>query len=90
MQNYLTQVKQTLIQYAKLFDTSNPTIAVTLKPHEINTLSHPPPTSKPYYTTPAKQEVMYKIIQELLSSGLVRPSFSQYSAPALLVPKHHW
>ena len=31
---------------------------------------------------------MYKIVQELLSSGLVCPSFSQYTAPALLVPKH--
>ena len=82
------KVKHALIQYAKLFDTSKPTIAVTLKSHEINTLNHPPPTSKPYYTTPAKQEAMYKIVQELLSSGLVRPSFSQYSAPALLVPKH--
>ncbi|CAF4698585.1 unnamed protein product, partial [Rotaria sp. Silwood2] len=82
------QVKFILFQHAKLFDTSKPTIAFTLKPHEIKTLDHPPPTSKPYYSTPLKQEAMYKIIQELLHFGLIRPSYSPYAAPALLVAKH--
>ena len=31
---------------------------------------------------------MYKIIQELLHFGLIRPSDSSYAAPALLVAKH--
>ncbi|CAF2152780.1 unnamed protein product [Rotaria magnacalcarata] len=82
------KVKLVLLQNAKLLDTSKPTIAFTLRPHEIKTLDHPPPTSKPYYSTPLKQEAMYKIIQELLYSGLIRPSYSPYAAPALLVAKH--
>ncbi|CAF1475073.1 unnamed protein product, partial [Rotaria sordida] len=82
------KVRFILSQHTKLFDTSKPTIALTLKPHEIKTLDHPPPTSKPYYSTPLKQEAMYKIIQELLHFGLIRPSYSPYAAPALLVPKH--
>ncbi|CAF4615106.1 unnamed protein product, partial [Rotaria sp. Silwood2] len=82
------QIKFILFQHAKLFDTSKPTIAFTLKPHELKTLDHPPPTSKPYYSTPLKQEAMYKIIQELLHFGLIRPSYSPYAAPALLVAKH--
>ncbi|CAF4266608.1 unnamed protein product [Rotaria sp. Silwood2] len=82
------KVKFVLSQNAKLFDTSKPTVARTLKPHEIKTLDHPPPTSKPYYSTPLKQEAMYEITQELLYFGLIRPSYSPYAAPALLVAKH--
>ena len=82
------KVKSALEQHEKLFDTSKATIATNVKPHSIKTLDHPPPTSKPYYTTPAKQEAMYEIVQELLYFGLIRPSYSPYAAPALLVPKH--
>ncbi|CAF1383777.1 unnamed protein product [Rotaria sp. Silwood1] len=82
------KIKSILYQHSKLFDTSKSTIATNVKPHSIKTLDHPPPTSKPYYTTPNKQEEMYKIVQELLYFGLIRPSYSPYAAPALLVPKH--
>ena len=81
------QVKQILIRYSQLFDTKKSTITFNVKPHEIKTMDHPPPTSKPYYTTPEKQEAMHKIIQELLQSSLIRQSYSLYAAPAMLVPK---
>ncbi|CAF0931785.1 unnamed protein product [Rotaria sordida] len=42
----------------------------------------------PRQCTSSKQEEMYKIIQELLHFGLIRPSDSPYAAPALLVAKH--
>ncbi|CAF4040191.1 unnamed protein product [Rotaria sp. Silwood2] len=64
-----------------------PSIALTLKPHEIKKLDHPPPTSKPYYSTPLKQETMYIITQELLYFRLIRSSYSPYVARALLVLK---
>ncbi|CAF5114983.1 unnamed protein product, partial [Rotaria sp. Silwood1] len=80
-------MKQILIRYNKLFDTTNPVIASNVKPHEIKTIDHPPPTSKAYYSTPQKQEAMHRIIQELLQSSLIRKSYSNYAAPALLVPK---
>ncbi|CAF4247737.1 unnamed protein product, partial [Rotaria sp. Silwood2] len=82
------EVKIVLDRHAKLFDTSKPTIATTLKSHEIKTLNHSPPTSKPYYSTPLKQEEMHKITQELLHFSLIRPSYSPYAAPALLVAKY--
>ena len=74
------KIKFILYQHSKLFDTSKPTIATDVEPHSIKTLDHPPPTSKPYYTTPVKQEEMYKIVQELLYFGLSRPSYSPYAA----------
>ncbi|CAF4771210.1 unnamed protein product, partial [Rotaria sp. Silwood2] len=78
------RVKTLLNPYAKLFDTSKLTVASNVTPHAIKTLDHPPPVSKPYYSTPSKQEEMYKIVQELLHFGLIRPSDSPYAAPALL------
>ncbi|CAF4830789.1 unnamed protein product [Rotaria sp. Silwood1] len=65
------KVKIVLLQNTKLFDISKPTIALTLKPHEIKTLDHSPSISKPYYSTLLKQEEMYKITQELLYFGLI-------------------
>ncbi|CAF4699000.1 unnamed protein product, partial [Rotaria socialis] len=58
------KVKRILDKYAKLFDTTKPTIVINVKPHAIKTLDYPPPSSKPYYSTPAKQDSMYKITQE--------------------------
>ena len=81
------KIKFILNQHAKLFDTSKPTIVDKVKPHEIKTRDHPPPASKPYYSTPHKQEQMYNITKELLNFGLIRPSYSPYAAPALLVSK---
>ncbi|CAF4354186.1 unnamed protein product, partial [Rotaria sordida] len=46
------RVETLLNQFAKLFDTSKLTIATNVKPHVIKTLDHPPPVSKPYYSTP--------------------------------------
>lgn len=81
------QLRQILTRYARLFDVTKPTIASTLKPHEIKTLDHPPPAQKAYYSTPLKQEAMDKIVKELMEARLIRPSFSPYAAPALLVAK---
>ncbi|CAF3544285.1 unnamed protein product [Rotaria sp. Silwood1] len=81
------QVRQILIRYNKLFDSKKTVIASNVKPHEIKTIDHPPPTSKAYYSTPQKQEAMHNIIQELFQSGLIRQSYSNYAAPAMLVPK---
>ncbi|CAF1598861.1 unnamed protein product [Rotaria magnacalcarata] len=80
--------KRVLDKHVKLFDTTKPTIVINVKPHAIKTLDYPPPSSKPYYSTPVKQDAMYKITQELLQFELIRPSYSPYAAPALLVAKH--
>ncbi|CAF4386202.1 unnamed protein product, partial [Rotaria magnacalcarata] len=73
-------VKRVLEKHVKLFDTTKPTIVINVKPHAIKTLDYPPPSSKPYYFTSAKQDAMYKITQELLQFELIRPSYSPYAA----------
>ncbi|CAF1479320.1 unnamed protein product, partial [Adineta ricciae] len=82
------EIKNILHRHEKLFDTSKPAIAVNVKPHEIKTLDYPPTTSRPYYSTPQKEEEMYNIVQDLLQHGLIRKSYSPFAAPALLVAKH--
>ena len=81
------RLREILMRHVRLFDIKRPTIATTLKPHEIKTLDHPPPAQKAYFSTPIKQEAMDKIIRELTDASLIRPSFSPYAAPALLVAK---
>ncbi|CAF1582642.1 unnamed protein product [Adineta ricciae] len=82
------EITNILHHHEKLFDTSKPAIAVNVKPHEIKTLDYPPPTSRPYYSTPQKEEEIYNIVQDLLQHGLIRKSYSPFAAPALLVAKH--
>ena len=81
------KVTAILRQHTQLLDTSRPAVAINVKPHEIKTHDHPPPSSRPYRSTPQKEEEMYKITQDLLYHGLIRKSYSPYAAPALLVPK---
>jgi hypothetical protein len=81
------RLREILVRHVRLFDIKKPTIATTLKHHEIKTLDHPPPAQKAYFSTPIKQEAMDKIIRELTDASLIRPSFSPYAAPALLVAK---
>ena len=46
-----------------------------------------PPTRPPYRLSPAEQAELEEQIQDLLTSGFIRPSVSPYGAPILFVPK---
>ena len=48
-------IETILLQHQKLFDTSKPAIAINVKPHEIKTLDHPPPSSRPYSFNASKR-----------------------------------
>jgi len=46
------------------------------------------PIRRPQYRTPyALREEMQKHVQNMLDQGIIRPSTSPWSAPAILVPK---
>ncbi|CAF4512369.1 unnamed protein product [Didymodactylos carnosus] len=59
----MKQLETLLLQYNKLFDTSKTTVANTTISHAIDTISHPPPCSKPYRTIQEKHEALYKMCQ---------------------------
>nr|ABL86690.1 putative pol protein [Philodina roseola] len=76
-----------LLPFHTLFDITNHNIANTPIHHVINTVPHSPPACKPY-PQPDTAEIMYNMIQEFLSAGLMTESHSPYAAPAFLVKKH--
>ncbi|CAF1490596.1 unnamed protein product [Adineta ricciae] len=83
----MNEVLKIFRRHQQLFDTSRTTIADTDTPHVICTENKPPPTSRPYPQTIDKQNATFDIIQQMLSNNQIRPSFSQYSAPILLIKK---
>ena len=76
-----------LKKHHPLFDTTATTIAETSIHHVICTGDNPPTISRPYPQTIDKQDATFDIIQQMLKHKQIRPSFSQYSAPILLIKK---
>jgi hypothetical protein len=58
-----------------------------LAEHRIDTGSAPPVAVAPYRVSPAQRDVIDQQVQEMLESGVIRPSNSPYSSPVLLVKK---
>ncbi|CAF4167782.1 unnamed protein product, partial [Didymodactylos carnosus] len=50
----------------------------------IETLPGPPPVSRAHRMLPQRQDEMYKIVQDLIKSGHVRHSTSNYASPGFL------
>ena len=76
-----------LSQFTSRFDTSKYSVARTTICHAIETYPHTPPVSRCFSTSPSLTTEMRLIIDNLLDTGLIRPSQSSYAAPALLVKK---
>ncbi|CAF1538988.1 unnamed protein product [Didymodactylos carnosus] len=81
------ELKETFDRYRNIFDTLTPDVANSTICHAINTINHPPPSSKPYPLSYKKKEALFNIVQSLIQSGHLRESHSSYSEPAILVDK---
>ena len=55
--------------------------------HFIDTGVHPVIRQKPYRLTEEKKDIMGKMIDDLEKEGIIQPSVSPWSSPAILVPK---
>ena len=55
--------------------------------HEIDTGNHPPITQRPYRVCPEKKEEISRQVDEMLDHGIIRPSFSRWCSPVVLVRK---
>ena len=86
-QNERFEIRQLLIKYRKIFDTSTPSIAKVSAPPMINTGLNLPIHSRVYRTDPIKQQHISTIINDMLSSGQIQKSYSSWSSPVLLVKK---
>jgi transposase InsO family protein len=86
-QQQVNQIWSIFKKHHQLFDTTTTTIAETDTPHIICTENKPPTTSRPYPQTIDKQNATFEIIQQMIKNKQIRPSYSQYSAPILLIKK---
>lgn len=83
-----TQIRELLYEYADIFQ--NPTHLPPTRQHDhmIELLPHTAPISvRPYRYPHYQKEEIEKIVNELLETGVIRPSVSPYSSPVLLVKK---
>ena len=86
-QQQVNQIWSIFKKHHQLFDTTTTTIAATDTPHIICTENKPPTTSRPYPQTIDKQNATFEIIQQMIKNKQIRPSYSQYSSPILLIKK---
>ena len=86
-QQQVNQVWAVLKKHHQLFDTTKTTVVETDTPHVICTENKPPTTSRPYPQTIDKQNATFEIIQNMIKNKQIRPSYSQYSEPVLLIKK---
>ena len=83
------QIEPILVKYAHTFhdEETNDFMGTNVVEHEI-LLTDPRPIRRPPYRTPyALRDEMQSQVQKMLDKGVIRPSNSPWSAPALLVPK---
>jgi hypothetical protein len=83
----VNQIWSIFKKHHQLFDTTTTTIADTDISHVICTENKPPTTSRPYPQTIDKQNATFEIIQQMIKHKQIRPSYSQYSAPIILIKK---
>ena len=86
------QLRNVLQRYSHVFTDSLTGIGSTspkIPPMSIDT-GDAAPTRLPFYRhSPEKEAEIQRQITELLSAGLVEPSFSEWAAPVILVKKPH-
>uniref|UniRef100_A0A6G1SP10 RNA-directed DNA polymerase n=2 Tax=Aceria tosichella TaxID=561515 RepID=A0A6G1SP10_9ACAR len=83
-----TQLKNLLDQYEGLFVTQNENIGIVpFIKHVIDTGDAEPIRSKAYRISFKEQQVIRKLVDEMLEAGVIRPSRSHWASPVVLVKK---
>jgi hypothetical protein len=83
-----TKLKELLDQNEDLFVTQNENIGIVpFIKHQIDTGDAGPIRSKPYRVSFKEQQVIRKLVDEMLEAGVIRPSRSHWASPVVLVKK---
>lgn len=82
------QIQAVMQEYAEVFEVPKSLPPPRAQDHQIDLLPNAPPVSvRPYRYPHFQKAEIEKIVQELLDSGIIRPSVSPFSSPVILVKK---
>lgn len=82
------QLKDLIDRYENLFVTHNENIGIVpFIKHVIDTGEVEPIRSKPYRVSFKEQQVLRKLVDEMLEAGIIRQSRSHWASPVVLVKK---
>jgi hypothetical protein len=80
------QIKALLIEYLDVFSFSTENIGRAIgTEHKINTGDAVPIRQRAYRVSPTERNLIKEKVDQLLKQGLIRPSESPWSSPAILV-----
>ncbi|XP_036145650.1 uncharacterized protein LOC118646572 [Monomorium pharaonis] len=86
----LTETQQSALKnfFKQTVPTPTETPEVTpLAEHRIDVGSHPPIRQRCYVVSPRVQEAIREEVDKMLASGIIEPSFSEWSNPIVMVKK---
>lgn len=82
------QVEQLLRKHEAAFASdANKGVPADLPPMRIDTGDHPPMSRPPYRRSATERTVIEQAVQQYLKDGVVKPSFSPWASPVVLVKK---
>lgn len=79
--------KRLLSEFEELFNPAAPMTTTPATRHEIRLTDPRPVSVRPYRLSPEKKRLLMSQVQEMLRDGVIEPSTSPYSSPAILVRK---
>ncbi|EGD83143.1 hypothetical protein PTSG_12079 [Salpingoeca rosetta] len=87
-QEQQSEVEQLLDKHSAAF-ASAATVGVPAKlpPMRIDTGDHPPVSRHPYRRSATERAVIEETVQQFLKDGVIKPSFSPWASPVVLVKK---
>ena len=86
--NDATDIAKLLLRYAHIFDTNHSRYgAAKGVEHVIKTPNAQPISQVPHRVSPAERQIINKMTNEMLTSGVIQPSTSPWASPVVLVKK---
>jgi hypothetical protein len=84
----IPKVKNLIVQYKEICIVEGSKLGKTnIIKHRIDTQDHPPIKQRYYRETPEKKETISKEIKDMLDQGVIRPSYSPWASPVVIVKK---
>ncbi|XP_031110384.1 uncharacterized protein LOC116014814 [Ipomoea triloba] len=83
-----TKIEETLSEFSELFQEPKSLPPTRACDHTVSLIPNPIPVNKgPYRYSFEQKNIIERMVDEMLQTGIIRPSSSPFASPVLLVPK---